>query len=62
MASLRHTSIVSFYAVCPAPPMIVMELCGRNSLDKLLQAARADPALAAELTWARRLGIVGGEG
>ncbi len=58
MASMRHPNIVSFMGVCTAPPAIVTEYCERGSLTSLLQAAKALPELAAELTWRFRIKMV----
>ena len=38
--------------------MIVMELCGKDSLTAVLAKALRDPARAADLTWLRRLNMV----
>jgi hypothetical protein len=58
MASMRHPHIVAFMGVCSAPPAIVTEYCERGSLTALLQAAKAQPEPAAELTWRFRIGMV----
>jgi serine/threonine protein kinase len=58
MASMRHPHIVSFMGVCTAPPAIVTEYCERGSLTSLLQAAKALPERAAELTWRFRIKMV----
>lgn len=55
----RHPNIVSFLAVITQPlPGIVTEYCAHGSLFDLLQAARGDPRLEAQLTWPVRLGLV----
>lgn len=46
--------------LCPLPPALVTEYCARGSLYDCLHAAQTNPAVAAELTWARRLGMVRG--
>ena len=51
----RHPNVVNFLALCHNPPAIVTEYCARGSLAEVLAAARADPALAAHLTWPLRL-------
>lgn len=50
--------LLQFMGLCQVPPALVTEYCARGSLYSCLQAARADPAAAAELTWARRLAMV----
>ncbi|GAB4815773.1 hypothetical protein N2152v2_002819 [Parachlorella kessleri] len=55
MASLRHPNVLSFLAVCKAPPCLVSEYCPRGSLYDLVAAARASPAALNQLTWLRRL-------
>ena len=57
MASLRHPNTILFMGMCPDPPLLVMEWCARGSLYDLLDAGRKDPAMAAQLSWARRLTI-----
>ena len=57
MASLRHPNTILFMGMCPDPPLLVMEWCARGSLYDLLNAGSKDPAMAAQLTWARRLSI-----
>ena len=57
MASLRHANVVLFMGLCPEPPLLVMEWCSRGSLFDLLNQGSEDPAMAAQLTWARRLGM-----
>ena len=47
--------------LCRLPPALVTEYCARGSLYDCLHAARTSPAVAAELTWARRLGMVRGQ-
>ena len=58
LASIRHPHIVGFIGMCMEPPCVVIEHCSRGSLYKLLERAKSDPALAAELTWSRRLRMV----
>ena len=58
MASMRHPNIVAFMGVCITPPAIVTEYCERGSLTSLLQAAKALPERAAELTWRYRVRMV----
>jgi serine/threonine protein kinase len=55
MAALRHPNVVGFLGLCPAPPCMVTEYCGRGSLTDVLRGGRASPARAAELHWKRRL-------
>ena len=55
LAALRHPHIVSFLGLCTEPPCIVTELCAHGSLLDVLKRARTTPAVAAELTWPRRL-------
>ncbi|PRW33836.1 Serine threonine- kinase CTR1 [Chlorella sorokiniana] len=57
LASLRHPHIVQFVAICRDPPCIVTEFCAHGSLAEVLAKARSDPAMAAHLTWARRLAM-----
>lgn len=59
MPSLLPFPVPQFMGLCQVPPAIVTEYCARGSLYSCLQAARANPAAAAELTWARRLSMVG---
>ncbi len=54
-ASARHPCCVNFFGVTRNPPALVTEYCGRGSVAELLDRARASPAVAAELTWRRRL-------
>lgn len=49
----------SFYGICRSPPAIVTEWCANGSLAELLHRALCDPGVAAELTWPRRLAMVG---
>ncbi|KAL4444201.1 hypothetical protein ABPG75_011938 [Micractinium tetrahymenae] len=58
MLSLRHPNIVSILGLCQAPPCIVLEYMERGSLTACLLAAAARPAVAAELTWQRRLSML----
>jgi hypothetical protein len=58
MASLRHPNIVAFMGVCTNPPAIITEYCERGSLTGLLQAAKALPERAAEMTWRFRIRMV----
>lgn len=58
LASLRHPNVVNFYGVCRSPPCIVSEFCANGSLADLLAHARADPNVAAQLTWPRRLAML----
>jgi len=55
MASLRHPNVVQFLGVCTFPPCIVTEYCDRGSLTDVLKKAKADPTVAKEVTWPRRL-------
>ena len=45
--------------VCREPPCLVTEYCQRGSLTDVLAEGRRDPAVAAQLTWHRRLLMVG---
>ena len=40
-------------------PPLAAEYCARGGLDEVLAQARKDPAVGAQLTWARRLQLVG---
>lgn len=53
--SLRHPNVVQIMGLCAHPPCLVTEFCERGSLTDCLRAARGDPAVAAQLTWRRRL-------
>lgn len=57
LASIRHPYVVSFIGLRGEPLSVVTEYCARGSLFTLLNRAKADAAKAAELTWARRLGM-----
>lgn len=57
--AVRHPNLVSVLGMVHSPPCIVTEYCSRGSLTDVLQAAAADPKLAAQLTWPRRLQMVG---
>jgi serine/threonine protein kinase len=59
MASLRHPNIVAFMGVCQFPPAIVTEFCSRGSLTAVLRSGKGSAAAAAELTWPRRITMVG---
>ena len=60
LAGLRpHPNIVRLLGICYEPPALVMELCGRDSLYDLLRRARRDPAVGRNLTWERRVRMVG---
>ena len=43
--------------LCSYPAAIVTEYCARGSLTAVLQASRASPDRAAELTWSRRISM-----
>ncbi|PRW32956.1 activating signal cointegrator 1 complex subunit 3 isoform B [Chlorella sorokiniana] len=58
LASLRHPCCVNFFGLTRNPPALVTEYCSRGSVAELLDRARAEPAVAAELTWRRRLGVL----
>ena len=58
MARLRHPNLLNFLGLCPLPPCLLTEFCGRGSLCDVLRAAAAQPAAAAHLTWQRRLAMV----
>ncbi len=60
MLSSARPSLPQFLGLCQLPPALVTEYCARGSLYSCLQAARANSAAAAELTWARRLSMVRG--
>lgn len=62
MLSLRHPNCVALLGLCTSPPCLVTEYMDRGSLTDCLRAAREDPAVAAALTWQRRLGMVGAAG
>ena len=49
--------MVNFLGICHEPPTIVTEYCSRGSLTQVLATARTDPAVAAQLTWQRRLSM-----
>ncbi|PRW45442.1 kinase [Chlorella sorokiniana] len=55
MQDMRHPHVVLFMGVVLEPPAIVTEQCARGSLRDLLQQARSNAALAAELSWPHRL-------
>ncbi|KAL4450218.1 hypothetical protein ABPG77_010887 [Micractinium sp. CCAP 211/92] len=57
MIRMRHPNVVQFLGLCSLPPALITEYCSRGSLFDCLQAGRADPAAAAQLTWARRLAM-----
>lgn len=57
MVGMRHPNVILFMGLCPEPPCVVTEYCSRGSLYDLLQAAKADPSLAGQLDWSRRLGL-----
>lgn len=59
MSGLRHPHIVTMYGVCYSPPIVVMELCGKDSLATVLAKGLMDPAAAAQLTWTLRVNMVG---
>ncbi len=58
MIRMRHPNVVQFLGLCSLPPALITEYCSRGSLFDCLQAGRADPSAAAQLTWARRLAMV----
>lgn len=47
-----------FMGLCLVPPCLVSEYCTRGSMYDLLHEAARSPALAAKLTWHRRLRMV----
>lgn len=57
MSSLHHPNIVQFLGLCRNPAALVAEFCAKGSLTAVLQAARASPQAAAELTWPRRIAM-----
>lgn len=57
MGKLRHPNIVNLVGVCTSPPCIATEYCRRGSLYHVLRDATALPAMAAQLTWKRRLAM-----
>jgi len=57
MMKIRHPNIILFMGMCLKPPCIVTEYCNRGSLYDLLRDARRVPALAAQLSWSRRLSM-----
>ena len=50
-----HADVVLFMGMVLDPPMIVSEWCSRGSVYDILQKASRTRALAAHLTWHRRL-------
>jgi serine/threonine protein kinase len=57
LARANHPNVLRFLGYCRDPLCIVTERCARGSLYDVLGRARADAGAAAELTWARRLGV-----
>ncbi|KAI8465776.1 MAG: kinase-like domain-containing protein [Monoraphidium minutum] len=55
LSGLRHPHVVLFMGVTLSPPCIVTEYCARGSVYNVLFRARRDPALAAQITWMRRV-------
>lgn len=55
MMKIRHPNTILFMGICLSPPCIVTEYCEKGSLLDLLKLAREIPALAAQLTWPRRI-------
>lgn len=55
-----HLTRIPFAGLCLLPPALITEYCARVSLFDCLRAASTDPAIAAQLTWQRRLAMVGG--
>jgi serine/threonine protein kinase len=60
LASMRCPNIVMYIGMCVSPPCVATEYCARGSLYDLLQDGRKNAEKAAELTWARRIGIATG--
>ncbi len=54
LAAIRHPNVVSFLAMCSDPPCMVTELCS-GSLFDMIKRSKTEPALAAKMTWGRRL-------
>lgn len=46
-----------FMGLCTLPPALITEYCQRGSLYDVLQTAKRDASVAAQLTWRRRLGM-----
>jgi serine/threonine protein kinase len=57
MTQLHSPYIVQFLGMTTDPAALVTEYCSRGSLNFILQAANANPAKAAELTWTRRISM-----
>lgn len=55
LVTIKHNHIIPFLGVSVNPPSIVAEIGSDRSLFTLLQRAKTDPSLAAELSWFRRL-------
>lgn len=60
LTSPRSTTLclpLQFMGLCTLPPALITEYCQRGSLYDVMQAAKRDPSVAAQLTWRRRLGM-----
>lgn len=57
MTHMHSPYIVQFLGMTTDPAALVTEYCARGSLNQVLQIGNSSPEKAAELTWARRIGI-----
>ncbi|KAL4517811.1 hypothetical protein Ndes2437B_g03932 [Nannochloris sp. 'desiccata'] len=57
MAPLRHQNVALLVGYCMNPPCVALEYASRGSLFDVLQNGNTDSAVAAELTWRRRLAM-----
>lgn len=57
LASLRHQNVALTVGFCLDPPCLATEYYALGSLAELLREGLANPAVALELTWVRRLNM-----
>ncbi|KAL4435909.1 hypothetical protein ABPG77_000671 [Micractinium sp. CCAP 211/92] len=56
-AAVSHRNCVRLYGICPDPAALITEYCELGSVADVLKKAKADPEVAKQLSWPRRLSM-----
>ncbi|KAL4458802.1 hypothetical protein ABPG75_013667 [Micractinium tetrahymenae] len=56
-AAVSHRNCVRLYGVCPEPAALITEYCEQGSIADVLKKAKAQPDVAKQLSWPRRLSM-----
>ncbi|KAL4426099.1 hypothetical protein ABPG77_002685 [Micractinium sp. CCAP 211/92] len=57
MSRLRHPNVCQYLGACVDPPCLLMELCGRKSVDVVLAQGLTNAKVARQLSWGRLLSM-----